>query len=94
YNKTTSYDLASQFSTLIDGQTVNAKVVYTPDKQTITVTVHDSETNTDVTIPTTIPTSFDGTTGGTVDITDGINKIKTYLTEHGYTVPDKIDIPT
>ncbi|WP_310652985.1 hypothetical protein, partial [Lactobacillus jensenii] len=49
---------------------------------------------TDVTIPTTIPTSFDGPTGGTVDITDGINKIKPYLTEHGYTVPDKIDIPT
>ncbi|WP_310652899.1 hypothetical protein, partial [Lactobacillus jensenii] len=31
YNNTTSYDLASQFSTLIDRQTVNAKVVYTPD---------------------------------------------------------------
>ncbi|EEU20422.1 YSIRK-type signal peptide-containing protein [Lactobacillus mulieris] len=93
YNKSTSYDLTNQFNTLTDGQTVNAKVVYAPDKQTITVTVHDSETNTDVTIPTIIPTNFDGTTSGTVDITDGINKIKIYLTTHGYTVPDTVEVP-
>ncbi|MUP59993.1 hypothetical protein C3L56_08395, partial [Veillonellaceae bacterium M2-4] len=34
---TTSYDLVSQFDTLTDGQTVNAKVIYAPDTENVKV---------------------------------------------------------
>ncbi|WP_310652927.1 hypothetical protein, partial [Lactobacillus jensenii] len=37
YNKTTTYDLVSQFDTLTDAQTVNAKVIYPPDTENVKV---------------------------------------------------------
>ncbi|MCZ3622340.1 MucBP domain-containing protein [Lactobacillus mulieris] len=69
-------------------------VTYTGNVQTIKVVVTDKTTGKEVTVD--VPTTFNGTSDQKVgtDVTDGVEKITDYLKQKGYSVPDKIDIPT
>ena len=76
-----------------DGNTT-VDVTYTGNTQTIKVVVTDKTTGKEVTVD--VPTSFNGTSDQKVgtDVTDSVEKIRNFLKQKGYSVPDKIDIPT
>ena len=69
-------------------------VTYTGNTQTIKVVVVDKTTGKEVTVD--VPTTFNGTSDQKVgtDVTDGVEKIKDFLKQKGYSVLDKIEIPT